>query len=368
MSVVYVHVGLPKTGTTHLQDRLWRNRDLALTHAGLLYPGNRIDDHFHAAAHLQPERYLDWADPAHSDVWPAMVAQMKAWPKASLVSHELFANAGPAHIRKLVDDLDFADEVHVVLTVRDLARQVPSVWQENVKNQRRATLPEFVDAIAADAAGTGTGTEPFWEFQDYERIVADWSAVVGAERVHIVTVPAPGTASEGDGLWERFVRVLGVNPADVTAQVPSSNKSLSAGQTELLRRLNDRLQPTDIEWHRYEGLVKGVLIGEYLFETREGSPEALTGEQLAWTAEKSAQMVATLVDGGYPVSGTLDDLRVAATGTGAAPTPVTSDDALDAALDAIALWAKTAPVPIHRPALKTRVANVVRRVRRRLTR
>ena len=29
MSAVYLHIGLPKTGTTHLQDRLWRNRDLA---------------------------------------------------------------------------------------------------------------------------------------------------------------------------------------------------------------------------------------------------------------------------------------------------------------------------------------------------
>ena len=76
MSVVYVHIGLPKTGTTHLQDRLWRNRDLALQTSGLLYPGNVISDHFHAAVHLQPERYLDWADPAFAGVWPTLVKQM----------------------------------------------------------------------------------------------------------------------------------------------------------------------------------------------------------------------------------------------------------------------------------------------------
>lgn len=51
MSIVYVHVGLPKTGTTHIQDRLWVNRDLALENAGLLYPGVHPEDHFHAAAH-----------------------------------------------------------------------------------------------------------------------------------------------------------------------------------------------------------------------------------------------------------------------------------------------------------------------------
>ncbi|EGD57018.1 hypothetical protein SCNU_01530 [Gordonia neofelifaecis NRRL B-59395] len=358
-------MGLPKTGTTHLQDRLWRNRDHALARAGLLYPGNRIDDHFHAAAHLQPERYLDWADPAHADVWPAMVAQMKAWSGSSLVSHELFANAGPDHIRKLVADLDFVDQVHAVLTVRDLARQVPSVWQENVKNQRRATLAEFVDSIADDAAGPDQ--EPFWEFQDYRRIAADWADVVGADRVHIVTVPAPGTDTAGDGLWERFVRVLGADPADLPEPVPSSNKSLSAAQTELLRRLNGRLQPDDIEWRRYEGLIKGVLIGDYLFKTRDGAPEGLSGEQLAWAAAQSDRMVAELVEHGHPVSGTVDDLRVAAT-TAGTTNPVTSDDVLDAALDAVALWAKTAPVPDNTPALKTRAANLVRRARRRLRR
>lgn len=367
MSVVYVHVGLPKTGTTHLQDRLWRNRDHALARADLLYPGNRIDDHFHAAAHLQPERYLDWADPAHADVWPAMLAQMRAWHGSSLVSHELFANAGPAHIRTLVADLDFADEVHLVLTVRDLARQVPSVWQENVKNQRRATLTEFVESIRGGPAGPGE--EPFWEFQDYRRICADWAEVLGAERIHIVTVPAPGTQTAGDGLWERFVRTLGADPADLPELVPSSNSSLSAGQTELIRRLNYRLQPTDIEWRRYEGLVKGVLIGEHLFATRDGAPEGLSGEQLAWAASASDELVAAIVDNGYAVSGTVDDLRVVSgAGDTRAAEAATADDALDAALEAIAHWAKTAPVPEHTPALKTRLANVVRRVRRRLKR
>lgn len=365
MSVVYVHVGLPKTGTTHVQDRLWRNRDHALARAGLLYPGNRIDDHFHAAAHLQPERYLDWADPAHAGVWPSMVAQMRAWRGSSLVSHELFANAGPEHIRRLVADLSFADEVHAVLTVRDLARQVPSVWQENVKNQRQATLDEFVESISDDHAGPDQ--EPFWEFQDYRRITADWSEVVGPERVHIVTVPAPGTASDGDGLWERFVRALGMDPADLPEQVPSSNKSLSATQTELLRRLNGRLQPEDIEWRRYERLVKGVLIGDYLFATRDGRHEGLTGPQAAWAARKSEEMVAELVRRGHPVAGTVQDLRVTAT-AGDESAAVTDGDIVEAALDVIALWAKTGPVPDRSPALTTRAADLVRRVRRRLMR
>ncbi len=362
MSTVFVHVGLPKTGTTHLQGRLWRNRDAAMAE-GLLYPGKWIDDHFHSAAHLQPERYLDWAAPEHADKWPAMVAQMRGWSGRSIVSHELFANAGPDHIRRLVDDLAFA-EVHVILTVRDLGRQIPSVWQENVKNQRCATLDEFVQSIGASDGAEPLGDEPFWEFQDYVRIAADWASVVGAERVHIVTVPAKGSSTPGDGLWERFLSVLSVDPAKLQARPAGDNSSLSAAQTEFLRNLNTRLQPDDVAWHRYERLVKNVLISEVMLSMDGGSPIGLDLDQQQWAARRSDEMIGAISAAGYRLYGDVDDLRVRV-GEGAA-VPVGRDEAFDAALDAIAQWVKISA--IHEPPvrLKTRAGNLVRAARRRV--
>ncbi|GEE03550.1 hypothetical protein nbrc107696_39960 [Gordonia spumicola] len=356
MSTVFIHVGLPKTGTTYLQGRLWRNRDHAMAQ-GLLYPGRRIDDHFHAAAHLQPERYLDWAAPEHAGAWPAMIAQMRSWTGRSVVSHELFANAGPEHVRRLVDDLSFAN-VHVILTVRDLGRQVPSVWQENVKNQRRATLDEFVDSIDSD-----DGEEPFWEFQDYVRIAADWASVVGPDHVHVVTVPAKGASTPGDGLWERFLAVLSVDPAALPARAAGDNSSLSAAQTEFLRNLNTRLQPDDVAWHRYERLVKNVLISEVMLAIDGGEPIGLGPDQQEWAVSRSKRMVDALLEGGYRVYGGLDDLLVTV-GDDAA-VPVTRDEAFESALDAIAQWVKTSEIVDPPIRFKTRVGNVVRAVRRR---
>ena len=43
---VLVHVGTPKTGTSHLQDVLFRNRD-ELSHHGILYPAERFDAELH---------------------------------------------------------------------------------------------------------------------------------------------------------------------------------------------------------------------------------------------------------------------------------------------------------------------------------
>ena len=52
-SKVLLHVGTPKTGTSYLQDVLFRNRE-TLAAAGIAYPATRHDSHFLAA--LQPTR------------------------------------------------------------------------------------------------------------------------------------------------------------------------------------------------------------------------------------------------------------------------------------------------------------------------
>ena len=42
---VLLHVGTPKTGTSYLQDVLFRNRE-TLERADILYPAHRFDAHF----------------------------------------------------------------------------------------------------------------------------------------------------------------------------------------------------------------------------------------------------------------------------------------------------------------------------------
>ena len=44
---VFLHVGLPKTGTTYLQTRMWEQRD-RLSSLGFLYPGTMRMDHYRA--------------------------------------------------------------------------------------------------------------------------------------------------------------------------------------------------------------------------------------------------------------------------------------------------------------------------------
>ena len=48
---VLLHVGCPKTGTSYLQDVLFRNQEVLREH-DILYPAHRFDAHFLAALDL----------------------------------------------------------------------------------------------------------------------------------------------------------------------------------------------------------------------------------------------------------------------------------------------------------------------------
>ena len=128
---------------------------------------------------------------------------------------------------------------------------------ENIKNQYSTSFEQFV----SDVASENPATDPFWEFQDVTRILRTWSSVVPSENVHVVTVPPSGA---GAGLlWDRFLSVLGIDPAMLPDDVDFANSSLGVGGLEVLRLVNERVRG-NIDWWRYETVVKNKLIGSVL--------------------------------------------------------------------------------------------------------
>ena len=88
---VLLHVGTPKTGTSYLQDVLFRNRERLLD-AGLCYPADRFDDHFLAALDLQR---LTWGGLEAEAVgaWDRLADRVRRHEGTAIVSHEVFAAA-----------------------------------------------------------------------------------------------------------------------------------------------------------------------------------------------------------------------------------------------------------------------------------
>jgi hypothetical protein len=300
---VLVHVGAPKTGTSFVQDLLFSNRE-ALAAQGILYPADRFDAHFLAALDLME---LQWGGLEKQAVgaWDRLAEQVREWPGSVIISHEILATASPEQVRRAIDSFGDA-EVHILLSARDLVRQIPAEWQENVKHRRVVGYRAYLDKIT-DPSRRGALASWFWGVQEVPDILARWGATLPPERVHVVTVP-PRDAPRGL-LWERFATVFGVDPEAYSASTGRTNPSMGVPETALIRRINERVNNGVLANEDYRQFVRELLAHRTL-SLRSGSPRlALPPDVRAWAVELSQSWIDELDARGYDVVGSLDDLR-----------------------------------------------------------
>lgn len=321
---VYFHIGVPKSGTTYLQQTLCRNRT-ALRAAGVLYPGIG-DSHFLACQDL-----LGWGisgEGRHRPVggWPQLVDEIKRWRGSAVIDHELFCGASPAIVDCALDDLAFAD-VHIVLTARDLARQLPAVWQTRLRMGGAGSYAGFLKAVRPGPPGRGTA-RPFWSNQALPAILKRWGRNLAPDHIHVVTVPP--SDGEPDLLWRRFAGVLGVDPDAFPAAPRGANTSLGAAEAAVLRRINETVADQHLPWPLYASAFKNRLAPAL---ARRGGPRIELPEDVyQWAVERSEAVVAKLQRAGYDVVGDLGDLVPRHRQTGADPDTVAAEDQLDAAV------------------------------------
>ena len=330
---VLLHVGTPKTGTSHLQDVLFRNRGRLVEH-GVLYRADRFDAHFLAALDLLQLRWGGLEEECIGE-WAKLADGVREFHGTSIISHEILATASHAQATRALESLGHpGTEVHVVLSVRDLVRQIPAEWQENVKHRRELGFGEFLRQLHDPSRSTGVAPW-FWSAQEVPDILDRWAREVPPERVHLVTVPPPG--GPPDELWHRFSQVFGLDDLDLDLAAERANPSLGVPETALLRRLNARANQV-VPPVVYRPLVRELLAHQTLSQRVTSPRLTLPPDAHEWAAELAQSWIATLKERGYDVVGDLADL------TGAPPVPAGSyvdpdqpDEAqvADAALDAI---------------------------------
>ncbi len=330
---VIVHVGAPKTGTSFVQDLLFRERE-SLQQRGILYPAEQFDDHFKAALDLMqlPWGGLEWQA---SGAWERLAQQVRDWPGTAVISHEILATASRQHVARALESLGASSgdtEVHVLYSARDLVRQIPAEWQENVKHRRTTRYGEFLE-ILRDPAREDEIAQWFFGVQEIPDVLDRWAATLPRERVHVLTVPAPGSPREL--LWERFASVIGIDPLEfVPAEEGRANASLGVPEVAVLRSLNERIE--DIVWNlNYRPLVREHLVHQRLSRNTTSPRIGLPKDVWEWAVDLSAQWVAELERRRYDVVGNLADLVP----TGEAPPFVDPDDPDPAAVAEVALQA-----------------------------
>ena len=331
---VFLHIGEPKTGTTFLQQVMWGNR-AALKAQGVVLPGHHPQDHFRASQDLRGIEKLP-SDPAGSwtGEWDILATQARQAPGIAVISHELFSAAGEEQAARAVASLSPA-EVHLVLTVRDMASLLPAEWQETVKHRNARGWADWLgDVIDTESVSADRREYWFWRVHDTMAILELWSRFLPAERIHVITMPPPGT---GPGvLWERFAGLLGIDPAVADLDCARPNASLGLPEIEFLRRLNQAL-PDDVpNWFYMWTVKEGVAHRALASRPRQGRL-ALPADRDGWAKEQGDLLAAGLSASDYDVIGDLDDLRPRPSGApSAAPDAVPAEAMLDAAVEAAA--------------------------------
>jgi len=297
---VFLHVGSPKTGTTYLQNILWAGKETARSQ-GLLLPGERFADHYLATLDVRELAERPEHPPRALGMWQRIVDEVEGWPGDALVSHELFAGATRDQARRAVAAFGTGTEVHVVLTARDLLRQIPAEWQEHVKHRAKRDLPAFIDRIIADDAGRSW----FWTVQDYAAVLERWGGSLPPSQVHVVTVPQRG--ADPSALWSRFAGLVGLDASSFDTARGRGNLSLGAEQAELLRRVNAALGDTLPIPGPYPRVVKEIFAQQVL-AGRKGTPLRLDRSGQEFAAARSRQLAGQLAAMGVDVVGDLSEL------------------------------------------------------------
>ena len=328
---VYLHVGTGKSGTTYLQRILFKNRELLKRH-GVLYPGKGTS-HFLASMDLRGSGFNGYDYPEAEGAWDRLVEEAQAHTGNVLVSHETFGRARPAQIEKAVAAFP-GSEVRVIITCRDLGRQIPAAWQERIKNRKNITYDAFLDRVFTSWDKSQTSVSSmFWKSQNLIALTQRWSRAVGTENVRLVTVPAPGTAP--DELWRRFASAADLPNLDYEIPDSTSNASIGTTETELLRRLNPMF-PEDLAWPQYAVRIKNRFVQRDLSQHNTSGRLTVPDCRHETTEQIAGEMIDFLRGSGCPVIGDLEELRPVFRADSVMPDEVGTEELLGLALELLA--------------------------------
>ncbi|NUR07518.1 MAG: hypothetical protein HOQ22_12430 [Nocardioidaceae bacterium] len=300
---VFLHIGLPKTGTTFLQASLEQNKP-ALKEAGIRYPSGKDDRMFRAALDVRGN-HKAWGR-RRADVqgtWDDLCRRARKHDGVTVISHELLAAASVHQVVAAMTMLKGLD-VHVVVTARDPARQATAEWQEGIKHGRQLTFEQFRTKVLAPESENDYARR-FHAAQDLPSVLSRWGAAVPEDRLHVVCCPPAG--ADRTELWRRFADVVGFDPAQhPPAGSDSDNRSLGTDEIDLLRRVNVALDRRLVQ-PAYGEVVKRYFAQRLLAGTggrRPAVPPDLY-DDLTVVAER---WVKEIDRAGYPVHGDLADL------------------------------------------------------------
>lgn len=329
---VFLHVGTPKSGTSYLQAVLGRNKE-RLAGDGLLFPGAGWHEQVAATRDILDANPHGHRPPGTDGAWARLVAETQEFAGDSVISMEWLVAATTAQAEQIRATLE-PQRLEVVITVRDLARQVPAAWQEFMQNWETWSWRSFLEDVTSDEPLATPAGRLFWHQQDLGRLLATWRDVLPVEQIHVVTLPPRG-APPGE-LWSRFAGLLDVEPYRYDLLNAGGNESLGLESSELMRRVNLLTRERNLTWPEYDARYKNGVAKRGL-SSRKGEEHAVTvpEEYHPWLVARGKEQVEAVRAAGVHVVGDLADLTPSLPPSGPQPEDVPAEELLEACLHAL---------------------------------
>ncbi|MDX6311493.1 MAG: hypothetical protein QOF44_957 [Streptomyces sp.] len=371
-----VHIGPHKTGTTAVQAALFDVRERLSEH-GVEYPGDDRHPMYAALAVTARPSMMGDSTPKESH-WRKLVDEVGATgDRTTVVSSEFFAEADDEAIARIVGELG-GERVHVVVTLRPLAKILPSQWQQYVQNGLRMGYVDWLEHMLRKPPYEQPNPS-FWLRHRHDRLIERWTKAVGQENLTVIVVDD----TDRTMLMRAFESLLGL-PGGLLAPVPdAANRSLTLGEIEMVRRFNIEFRKHDLPEQLYSRLLRYGAVPA-MKTGRTPTPDEPRVTTPLWAMEEAAGIGTEIADRitrlGVRVIGDLALLHKSPStrsgGEVAQSAPVIDPEAgAQALFGAIAAQAKLVPVratatgaPVQHLRSADLVKVLARRARRRLSR
>jgi hypothetical protein len=231
----------------------------------------------------------------------------------TVISSEFFCEASEESAAEIVNALG-GDNVHIVVTLRNLGSLLPSSWQQYLKYGLSTGYFKWLRNVFEDPGGSSM-TPTFWMRMDHEAVVRRWLKAVDHDRMNVIVLEHTDRRS----IFRSFEQLLALPEGTLEARMNlTSNRSMTAIESQLLLDLN-RQVAMELDWVDYQRYVRRGLALR-LVEERQPGPDEPRLYTPRWALEAAAEMggrAATWIrESGVRVLGDLDALgEIAPTGT-----------------------------------------------------
>lgn len=238
--MLYVHIGLHKTGTSTIQ-RFFRLNTAVTEPHGLVFPDLGFDSRTHGGV-IAALRDLERGDPAGEAVFDAIDRLADDPGRSYLLSTENFELMSPRRIEMFAERVRRRHDVRILAYVRDLTRLMPSVYAQRTKKGRNL---RDIDAFY-DMTGD-------WKRFRFSEVIGQWAAVFGWDKVRVRTLDRD--ALVGGDLVSDVVSAVGL-PSSVVAEArPETRETFNASPpweaVETLRAIYAAIDAADLDWERF---------------------------------------------------------------------------------------------------------------------